>query len=191
MQKVKLITLIAVIILIGVLASGLQVYVKKYKLEKIERERLWSNNLQLQAAGRQQLALIYTQQEFARIISDSLKRALDSLKIKPKQVVKVIYRTLTDIDTVNHIVYVDYRKTHWLVSDTGNCFIWSGMAFLSDTALKVTRTDFKYENSLPELYWTERPHHFLFVKWGKRKVKHIITSKCGGISQETIIEVKK
>jgi hypothetical protein len=190
MSKVKLIILIAVIVLIGALASGLQIYFKKYQSEKAERERLWNNNLQLTAEKRTHLALIYTKDEFIRVISDSLRKSLDSLKIKPKQVIKVIYRTLTDIDTVNHTVFVDYRKTHWLVSDTGNCFIWSGMAFLSDTSLKVTRTDFKYENSLPELYWTERPHKFLFIKWGKRKVKHITSPKCGGISQETIIEIK-
>lgn len=190
MSKVKLILLVAVIVLIAGLASGLQIFYKKYQDEKANRERLFNNNIQLSAENRTHLALIYTKDEFARVLSDSLKRALDSLKIKPKQVTKIIYRTLTDIDTVDKLVFVDYRKTHWLISDTGNCFVWSGMAFLSDTTLKVTRTDFKYENSLPELYWTERPHKFLFIKYGKRKVKHITSPKCGGISQETIIEVK-
>lgn len=190
MPKVKIILIIAGILLFFSMGVTIQTLSKKYKAEKADKERLWNNNMQLQAEKRTQLALIYTQKEFTRLISDSLKHALDSLKIKPKQVIKIIYRTLTDIDTVNHTVFVDYRKTHWLVSDTGNCFVWSGMAFLSDTTLKVTRTDFKYENSLPELYWTERPHRFLFIKWGKRKVKHITSPKCGGISQETIIEIK-
>jgi hypothetical protein len=142
------------------------------------------------AEKRHQIALIYTKDEFLKIITDSLRKSLDSLKIKPRQVTKIIYRTLTDVDTVNRVVFVDYRKTHWLISDTGNCFVWSGMAHLSDTTLKVTRSDFIYQNSLPELYWTERPKKFLFIRYGKRKVRHVTSPKCGGISEETIIEIK-
>lgn len=190
-MKTKLIILIAVIILIGSLASGLQIFYKKYQSEKANRERLFNNNIQLMAEKRHQLALIYTKDEFIEVISDSLRNALDELKIKPKEVTKIIYRTITDIDTVDRPVYVDYRKTHWMIADTGQCFTWSGMAFLSDTILKVTRINFNYLNNSVDYFYQSRPKKFLFIRYGKKKIRQVNIPECGFISEKTIEIIKE
>lgn len=190
MSKIKYIAIISIAAIIIALAGILDIYVTKYNAEKADRDRLWRNNMELMAAGRSQLALIYTKDEFIRVMSDSLKSALDSLKIKPKQVVKVIYRTIVDIDTVDRPVYVDYRKTYWEIADTGECFVWNAMAFISDTSLSVIRTNYEYNNHFQDYYYETRPKKFLFIRYGKKKIIHVSTPECGAVT-EKVIEVIK
>jgi hypothetical protein len=142
--------------------------------------------LNLTAENKQYSKIVYTKDEFIQLLTDSLKTALNALQIKPKEVTKIVYRYITDIDTVDRIVFVDYRKTHWLVSDTGNCFTWSAMAFLSDTTLKVTRTDFTYANQTTDYFYAVRPKKFLFIRYGKKIVKQITVPKCGSASEKVI-----
>jgi hypothetical protein len=151
MSKVKAVIIVVIVLLFFSMGVSIQILSRKYQQEKSDKERLWNNNIELSATGKQQgQHLIYTKDEFIRVMSDSLRTALDELQIKPKEVTKIIYRTITDIDTVDRPVYVDYRRTHWMVADTGKCFIWSGMAFLSDTILKG------YQDRLQLLQWFSR-----------------------------------
>ncbi|HBI36890.1 MAG TPA: hypothetical protein DDY71_04545 [Spirochaetia bacterium] len=190
MSKVKAIIIGSIILIFFSMGVTIQVLSRKYRAEKADKERLWQNNLELSAKDRQYSKIIYSKDEFIQIQSDSLKQALNDLKIKPKEVIKIIYRTITDIDTIDREVFVDYRKTHWMVSDTGKCFTWSAMAFLSDTTLKVTRTDFSYENQTTDYFYQSRPKKFLFIRYGKKKVRQVTVPKCGN-STEKVIEILK
>jgi hypothetical protein len=191
MSKVKAVIIVVIVLLFFSMGVSIQILSRKYQQEKSDKERLWNNNIELSATGRQQSALIYTTDEFIRVISHSLRTALDELKIKPKEVTKIIYRTITDIDTVDRPVYVDYRRTHWMVADTGQCFIWSGMAFLSDTILKVTRTDFNYSNRSVDYFYQSRPKKFLFIRYGKKKIRQVSVPACGSVSEKTIEIIKE
>jgi hypothetical protein len=191
MSKVKAIIIGVIVLLFFSMGVSLQILSRKYQAEKADKERLWNNNIELSATGRQQSALIYTKDEFIRVISDSLKAALKELKIKPTEVTKIIYRTITDIDTVDRPVYVDYRKTHWMIADTGKCFTWSGMAFLSDTILKVTRTNFNYSNGSVDYFYQSRPKKFLFIRYGKKKIRQVTVPRCGSVSEKTIEIIKE
>ena len=190
MSRIKAIIIFAIAIIFVAMGVSIQVLSKNLKQKKADNERLWANNMELYAQNRQNTALIYTKDEFNRIISDSLKNALNSLKIKPKEVTKVIYKYITDIDTIDRLVYVDYRKTHWMVSDTGKCFTWSARAFLSDTTLNIIRTDFTYTNNISDYYYQRRPHKILFISFGKRVIKHVTVPECG-TAREEVIEIKR
>ena len=170
---------------------SIQILSKNLKQEKADKERLWHNNIELLAQNQKQTALIFTKDEFMKVISDSLRNALDSLKIKPKQVTKIIYKYITDIDTVDKLVFVDYRKTDWLVSDTGKCFTWSGMAYLSDTTLKVIRDNFEYSNQTTDYFYQSRPRKFLFIRFGKKTVKQVTVPRCGNASEKVIEIIKE
>jgi hypothetical protein len=190
MSKTKAIIYGVIVLLFFSMGVTIQVLSRKYKAEKADRERLWQNNLNLTAENKQYSKIVYTKDEFIQLLSDSLKTALKSLKIKPKEVTKIVYRYIIDIDTVDRPVFVDYKKTHWMLSDTGKCFTWSAMAFLSDTTLKVTRTDFVYENQTTDYFYAVRPKKFLFIRYGKKIVKQITVPKCGE-SSEKVIEILK
>ena len=190
MSKVKIYLIIAGVLIFFSMGITIQILSRKYKAEKADRERLWSNNLNLTAENRQYTKLIYSKDEFIHLINDSLKTALKSLRIKPKEVTKIIYRTITDTDTVDQPIFIDYRKTHWMIADTGKCFIWLGMALVSDTTLKVTRTDFNYSNNTVDYFYQSRPHRFLFIHWGKKKIRQVTVPKCGDV-YEKVIEILK
>jgi len=190
MSKTKAIIYGVIVLLFFSMGVTIQVLSRKYKAEKADKERLWQNNLNLTAENKQYSKIVYTKDEFIQLLSDSLKTALKSLEIKPKEVTKIVYRYIIDIDTVDRPVFVDYKKTHWMLSDTGKCFIWNGMAFLSDTTLKVTRTDFVYENQTTDYFYAVRPKKFLFIRYGKKIVKQITVPKCGE-SSEKVIEILK
>lgn len=191
MSKIKAIIIGVVVLLFFSMGVTIQVLNRKYKQEKANRERLWQNNLNLTAENRQYTKLIFTKDEFIRQMSDSLKIALESLKIKPTEVTKIVYRYITDIDTVDRIVFVDYRKTHWLVSDTGKCFTYEAMAFLSDTLLKITRTNFNYSNQTTDYFYQSRPKKFWFIKYGKKKIRQVTVPKCGITTEKTVEIIKE
>lgn len=191
MSKVKAIIIGVIALLFFSMGVTIQVLNRKYKAEKADRERLWANNLNLTAENRQYSKVIYTKDEFIQLLSDSLKTSLFALKIKPKEVTKIVYRYITDIDTVNKVVFVDYRKTHWQISDTGKCFTWSGMAYLSDTTLKVIRDNFEYSNQTTDYFYQSRPRKFLFIRFGKKTVKQVTVPRCGNASEKVIEIIKE
>ncbi len=190
MSRFKAILIGVIVLAFFILGVTVQQLTKRLQEEKADKERLWQNNLELTAKDKQHTKIIYSKDEFIQLLTDSLKSTLKSLSIKPKEVTKIIYRTITDIDTVDRPVFVDYRKTHWMIADTGKCFIWQGMAFLSDTTLKVTRIDFSYENRTTDYYYAVRPKKFLFIRYGKRVIKQVTVPRCGSAS-ERVIEIIK
>jgi hypothetical protein len=192
MNKVKAIAIFVAAVIFVSMGIALKIYIQKYQQEKADRERLWSNNLQLFAENRQYIKLVYSKDEFIRVMSDSLRSALDSLKIKPKQVNKIVYRTITEKDTVVKEVPVVQTSYHtWLVSDTGKCFIWSGnVTILSEDSVNVKRTAFSYHNETADYFYQTRPHKFLFIRWGKKTIKQVTVPKCG-TAREKVIEIIK
>lgn len=191
MSKVKAIIFGVLVLLFFGMGVAIQQLAKSNKANKDRGDRLWNNILNYKADSAQYLYEIYTQKEFTRVISDSLRDALDSLKIRPKEVQKIIYRYITDIDTVEKPVYVYPEiKNNWLITDTGQCFVWKAKAILTDTTLNVKRTEFSYHNSTTDYYYVVRPHKFLCFRWGKKQIKRVAVPKCGTAS-ESIIEVIK
>lgn len=181
-MKVKLLFWgMVAIIVIGLFISLFTLYNQGIKKD-IEIARLEFNNFQLLRDTQEQTVLYLKQKEVTGKLRLQLDSLAGALRVKPKQIEKIIYRTITEKDTVVKEIPVFFNKTHWEISDTGKCFIWQGMAFLSDTTLKVIRTEFSYQNKTTEVYYRKRPRQFLFFKFGKWVNMRKDSTECGQIN---------
>lgn len=168
-----------------------------YKKAKEERNRHESNYLELQqfsASKIQQLTL--TSKEFKAQMSDSTKKLLAELEIKPKKVIE--YRTITvkDIDTVFvELPVIQEIDSTYSFIDTAGCFTVQGLvqtSFLSDPRVYITHKE--YDNSTQYILFSQREKYkFLFWKWrlfGKKSTKLEIVPECGEVEYRTINIVK-
>jgi hypothetical protein len=163
----------------------------KIAKQKADIERIEANNFQLMSDAHQQTTLYLTQKE----ITGQLKRQCDSLakalKIKPKQIEKIVEVTNTIHDTVRVSVPVTITgKDTWKITDKGDCFIWSADAFKIGDSLKINRTSFEYDNKTTEVFYRERPFRFLFIKYGKWVYKEKIDAKCGNSTEKVFKFIK-
>jgi hypothetical protein len=152
---------------------------------KVDNARIEANNLQLMSDARQQSTLYLKEKE----VTGQLKRDRDSLakalKIKPKQIEKIVTVTNTIIDTVKISVPVTIEGVDkWKIRDKGDCFKWQGNAFKQGDSLRVERTAFEYSNKTTETFYRERPHKFLFLRFGKWVYKEKIDSQCGSSTEK-------
>ncbi len=185
MSKVK--AIIVGIIILFVFSLMLSVYflTESNRKKDIEIARMAFNNFQLMQDNQDQTVLYLKQKEVSGQLKAERDSIAEALKIKPKTIEKIVYRTITEKDTLVQNVFVDYRKTHWMIQDTGKCFVWQAMAFLSDTTLKVTRTEFTYQNKITETYYRKKPKKFLFIRYGKWENFVQITPECGQVTIKT------
>ena len=190
MSKLKAITIFAVAIIFVAMGVSIQILSKNLKQERADKKRLWHNNMELSSSNWQYQKLIYTRDEFIKVQDAKLKQALDSLKIKPKSVEKIVYRTITEKDTVvREIPVLQIANKQWQFVDTGACYIYKGVISYIDDSIHVKKTDFSYDNGTQQFFYGQRPHKFLFFKWGKREVNQITVPKCGTVS-ERVIEIQ-
>jgi len=156
----------------------------KIAKQKADIERIEANNFQLMSDNKQQTTLYLTQKEITgklRLKTDSLAKAL---KIKPKQIEKIVEVTNTIHDTVIMPVPVTIiGKDKWKITDRGDCFKWSADAFKIGDSLKINRTSFEYNNKTTEVFYRERPFRFLFIKYGKWVYKEKIDAQCGNSTE--------
>lgn len=184
MSKIKLFAVIFVAIIFVIT-------IRNNQNLKSEIARVNNNNLQLMAENRQQTALILKQNEVGGKLLAERDSLSGALKIRPKQIEKIIYITTTEKDTVVKEVPVKVLgKDHWLIADTGKCYTWKGEAFLSDDSLSVKKTEFSYHNKTTQVFYKKRPHKFLFIRYGKWTYLQQLSSECGESQQRTIEFVK-
>ena len=191
MSKVKAIIVGVIVVLFFSMGVTIRHFYKSHKYEKARAERLWQNNLELSAKDRQHTKVIYSKEEFIKILSDSLKTALNDLKIKPKTVTKIVERVITDRDTIEVEVSVNpLAELSWTVQDSGKCWRWEAELAMVDDFPDIDRTLFEYRNKTMDYYYWYRPKKFLWFHYGKKKIKQVTVPECGQ-ANEKIIEVIK
>ena len=124
-----------------------------------------------------------------------IKRERDSLakelKIKPKQVEKIITVTNSIHDTVKIAVPAKIiGKNEWNIRDSSECLKIAYDAKLQGDSLIVKRELLEYNNQTVETFYRVRPHKFLFIHFGKWIYKEKIDSKCGETSEKNVTFVK-
>jgi hypothetical protein len=184
----------AIILFLFLIASIVtaNVYVKKFKAEKARADRLFNNNIELTAKDRHNVALIYSKDEFAKVMTDSLKSALKQLKIRPKTITKIIEKEVKVIIEVPVEVPVKVLgKDIWSISDSDKCFTWAGVARLKDDSLSVTREKFTYQNTTTDYFYRKLKFKFLFVKiYSRKEIDQKSISECGESTEKTITVIK-
>lgn len=187
MKNIKLYLIgFAVLFLITAVVT-VNIQAKKIKAQKAEIERVQANNMQLMAENRRQTTLFLTEKEITGKLSHERDSLAKALKIRVKEITKIVYVDVITRDTIKVPVYVTIAgKDIWKIADAGECFKWSGNAFKTGDSLKVERTLFEYSNRTTEVYYKQRPFKFLFIRWGKWVYKADIKSECGNPVQKTI-----
>jgi hypothetical protein len=192
LNKVKNYGLIVLAVFCLILAWQVNHFIAKYQDEKANRERLWNNNMELMALNRTQTNLVLTKDEFIKVLTDSTAALLNRLKIAPKQVTKIIEKTVTVTDTIEKPVPVFIvGQNFWKIKDSGPCFKWQADAFLRDDSLQINRTLFDYKNKTIDVFSRQLKGRFLFFKFYSRKeVVMQSVSECGESYTKTV-EVKR
>ena len=180
MKNIKLILIgIAVLFLTAAIVI-VKIQAKKIKAQKAEIDRVQGNNTQLMGENRQNTTLVLRKDE----VNGKLRGTIDSLskvlQIKPKQIEKIVTKTVIQKDTVIKKVPVyTSGQNFWKIKDSGPCFKWQADAFILDDSLSVNRTLFSYSNKTTDAFYKERPWKFLFIKFGKWQYKQKTNSECG------------
>lgn len=198
MSKIKAIIIGVIVLLFFSMGVTIQVLSRKYKAEKADRERLWQNNLALTAQNMQYTKLLFTKDEFIQQMSDTLKKALNDLKIKPKTITKIVERTITDrvVDTVEVEVEVNpIADLSWSIQDTAKCWTWKAELEMIDNYPEIHRTYFEYENKTTDYFYKtkvrDENRKFLFWHLKKKVIKQVTVPKCGEATEKTIEIIKE
>jgi hypothetical protein len=179
-MKLKIILIIAAVLFVVYAIVGYNIRGRTIKYQESEIARLELNNYQLMSDARQQTNLYFREKE----VTGKLKRERDSLagvlKIKPKQITKIIYIDNKIIDTVRLMVPVErLSKTEWMLRDSTKCLLYVAKLILEGDSLKSERQLFESDNRITQLFWRERSKKFLFIHFGKWKNYQKIEDNCG------------
>lgn len=190
-MKIKTIgiLILAAFFVAAVVTANIQA--KRIKALKSDNARLDNNNYQLMAENRTQTNLFLMQKEVMGKLKaerDSLSKAL---KIRPKQIEKIIYIDNSTHDTIKiNVPVVISGLDKWKITDGNECFKWAANALKQGDSLKVERTLFEYDNRITQTFYRERPHKFLFIKYGKWINKQRIEATCGDTKIQTFNFIK-
>lgn len=186
MSKIKTYLIIAAFLFLAAAVITVNVQAKKLIKLRADNFRLEGNQFSLMSDARQQTNLYLKEHE----VTGRLKRSRDSLaaalKVKPKQIEKIVYIDNSTHDTIPKEVPVYMTGTGgWKITDGNDCFKWSANAFLRGDSLKVERILFENNNRITQTFYRKRPYRFLFIKYGKWNYLQKISSTCGSSTIET------
>lgn len=188
MPRLKIIIIGAIALILLAVGLTIQIQHKAIVRLKTEQLRLAGNNNQLLAENLQIMTLRIKEKEVTgklRIERDSLAA---SLKIKPKQIEKIITIDNSTHDTVRiEIPVTVLSKNHWSIADTGKCYIWQGEVFYINDSLNVYKTAFIYINKTTQTFYKKRPHKLLFIRYGKWQYLQKINAKCGEVTYKAFV----
>ena len=164
-----------VVLLIIILIGTASFYIRKYQKEKTERIRVENNQNQLMQDKAELTVLNLHKDELVGEYKERVKTLADSLKIRPKQVIKYVDVWLTQIDSFP--VPVPVRQPNdstYFISDSTKCFTYEGIAIIENDTMTFKRTLFAYHNRTTETNYWKR-------KWflAKKKFYRDMSSECG------------
>ena len=184
-MKIKTIIIAVIILIFFSMGVSIRILSNKYHNERADKERWQGNYID-------QTNIILRQKEFLKLKNDTINllsartvRLIDSLKIKPKTITKIVERVIIQKETDTVLIEVDKIATGtYKISDRGRCYVWQGVAsILGPDSLKVLKTAFKYENNITEISVNRKlKGKFLFWKiYDRKKGDVFIVPECGDV----------
>ena len=178
---------------VAVLIFGLAVWGHQMKIgylsEKAKNERLAYNQEQLLNQVNNYMRLTLTQKEMLASITLEQDSLIRLLKIRPKQIERIVERVHIEIDTTGRTqqlasndsldkVIRDQHDRSYPFLDHEGCFTFAGNVKVSDGLIvEVTRRE--YRNTSTEIAYIEREKKFLFIHYGKWEGRLFIQNTCG------------
>jgi len=190
---------------VAVLIFGLGVWghqmKKGYLREKAKNERLAYNQEQLLNQVNNYMRLTLTQKEMLASITIEQDSLIRLLKIRPKQIERIVERVHIEIDTtgmtqllasndsLEKVIRGQLNRSYPFLDHEG-CFTFAGNVKLSDgLILEVTRRE--YRNTSTEIAYIEREKKFLFIHYGKWEGRLFIQNTCGSDMVKELDIIKK
>lgn len=164
-MKLKSILIIAGVVLLVVFAVWFNALIKENKKLKANNIRLENNQIALLEREKHYTLLNLTQKEALNASSLKIDSLSTLLKIKPKTIERIIYKTIIQRDTTIKTVEVEKAGMNvWKIKDVDKCFTWQGVATLLKDSLSLSRTKFDYLNETIDTFWRTR-RFWIFSKW--------------------------
>lgn len=182
-EKILLLFFIALVVALAIL------YNQNQKLRE-NNIRLAENQSQVIDENVHWQRLVLSQGEFNKLLTHKVDSLLKSLKIAPKQVERVIERHHYHTDTI--VKYYELPKVgnSYPFIDTAQCFKFGGEVNVLGDKVNLLVNLREYNNETTDIFYRERPHKFLFFKWGKWQYEHQAINKCG-TDEVREIEIKR
>ncbi len=138
-------------------------------------------------------------EDYLKTKDTQISDLLDSLKIKPKTVERIVKIKVTEIDSIPYEVptkpVIVNQDTVFQFLHAQKCYEVGGFVKVKDDNCSLVFTKFQYNNELSEVYYQERKEwKLLFFKTrflGKRELSVERVSKCGDTEYKTINIIKK
>lgn len=179
-MKLKTILIGAVILFVISAVVTANILLKQNKKLKAENERVQNNNFQLMQEKLEYSNLLIKEKEVTGDLRLKVDKLAKDLRVKPKFINKIVYVTVTDIDTIlKEVPVFVVSKDFWHITDTGKCFTYDADIKLLNDLISVKRTGFIYTDSTTTVYYRKRPNKFLWFPVGKRVNYVQVSSKCG------------
>jgi len=174
---------------------------KAYLRQSASNVRLTNNQEQLLDQVNNYMRLTLTQKEMLASITVEQDSLISLLKIKPKQIERIVERIHIEIDTTGRtqllaskdsllqVIRAKLDKDYPFVDNEG-CFTFAGNVKVSDgLSLEVTRRE--YLNRSTEIAYIEREKKFLFIRYGKWQGKLFVDNECGSDLIKELDIIKK
>lgn len=192
MSKFKLYAIIAGVVLFFGMGATIKILIARDKAQKSDIARLESNWVNEIANKQKVVNLLVKEKELTRAQRKAVDSLAKELKIKPKNIERVIYIDVITKDTVKMPVPVYITAPNeYLLKDSSKCFKYASKLILKDNVIKAERQYFEYNNQTTEVFYKIRPYKFLFIHFGKWQYKQQISSTCGDVQEKSIVFLAK
>ncbi len=190
MKNIRLYLFLFLVLSIILLSAGYNSRGKKIDRLNSENDRKDSNIENLLSENRQITSEVYRQKEVAGRVKRERDSIARELKVKPKQIEKIVTITNTVHDTVPKLIPVTIKgKNEWSFKDSTKCLKIVYNAKLMNDSLIVKRILLDDNNKTTQVFY-KKASHIWFIRTGKWKYFQKIESTCGETTINTVQFIK-
>ena len=194
MNKIKLYLIIGAVIIVASAFVTANILIAQNKKLKAEIERVQGNNLQLMAENRDNVNLQLSFKEFKQSVSTKIDSLIRVSKIALKEVKEVTITNNYYIDSsrviIRPIPVISNNDTIYPFIDTKDCFTIAGIMKIVNDRPELTIQKREFKNEITVIGYQKRPHHFWFIRWGKKETFITSSSDCGETTTKRIDIIK-
>lgn len=195
MKNLKLYLIGIAILFVASAFVTANILIKQNKKLKAEVQRVQNNNFQLMAENRDNVNLQLSFKEFKQSVSTKIDSLLKVFKIALKEVKTVTVTNNYYIDSSKTIIrpipVISNIDTLYPFIDTKDCFTIAGIMKVVNDRPELTIQKREFKNEITLIGYEKRPHHFWFIKWGKKETFIESSSECGETTVKQIDIIKK
>jgi hypothetical protein len=196
MKKAQLIIYGLIFVLIVVLVATVNIQIKQIRTLSATAERL-ENNQKAIMVNSENYLVKQDLSEFKSTLSPRIDSIIHELKVKPKNVERIVERYYFHTDSIIKEYYPEPIDINGSIKypfiDTTQCFTFGGNLKIVDQKPAIEVNLRKYEDDAVDVYYRERSKKFWFIRYGKWKTERQTMSNCGdtNIKEIEIIRRKK